>query len=122
MPPTSIPVLDVSGDGRTRGRSHGEAFRTLIHEHLERWRAQQLRGTGLDVAASLQRLFAETDVLPAIRRWTPDLLEEVRGVVTLGCLIKELTAAPSLRLAPGPPCRTPLTTLGLTAGDGALKT
>lgn len=70
----------IKGDGRTRGRQHGEELRDLIREHQQRW-ADVLRAD-LDMAVDpyLQRLLTETDFLPAIERHTPDLLEEVRGI------------------------------------------
>jgi hypothetical protein len=80
MAVTSHPIVECCGDGRERGRAHGEALREPIHGLLERWDA--------DVAARLRRppqtlvagLVETTGFAAAVERHTPDLLEEVRGI------------------------------------------
>ncbi len=75
-----MKVLELSGTARQRGRAHGESLREAIHEHRERWAAALARETGLTPAEYLPRLQADTDFFPAIDKYTPDLLEEVRGI------------------------------------------
>ena len=75
-----LEVLVLEGTARERGRAHGEALRDLIHEHHARWTRALNKQTGMDEQAYLDRLLAQTDFIPAIERWTPDLLEEVRGI------------------------------------------
>jgi len=75
-----LQVLVLEGTARERGRAHGEALRALIHEHHERWLAALQKQTGMDEGSYLDRLLAETDFIPAVKRWTPNLLEEVRGI------------------------------------------
>lgn len=75
-----LNLLTLAGTPRQRGRDHGEALRPAIHRLVEAWSEEIARETGLGLAAYLQRFAAETDFLPAIRRWTPDLLEEVGGI------------------------------------------
>ncbi len=76
----TLPVLMLEGSPRSRGRVHGEALRGLIHEYLDRWRADIAEDLGVDPAAYLRDLVAVNDFLPAARRWTPGLLEEVEGL------------------------------------------
>lgn len=88
--------IAVSGDGRSRGRQHGEELRDLVRDHQARW-AEALRSDlDLPVDAYLARFFAETDFLPAIRRYTPDLLEEVRGIAEGAGVPYEITLARQL--------------------------
>lgn len=75
-----IPEVLVEGDGRSRGRAHGEALRPLVHEHLERWLTAIGEDLGVEPRAYLEHFLAQTNFLPAIDRWTPDLLEEVKGI------------------------------------------
>jgi predicted choloylglycine hydrolase len=80
MDSAEFKKIVLEGPGRARGRAHGEMLRGLIGEHLERWLtalAADLRG---DPRHYLRKFLFDTDFLPAIERWTPDLLEEVRGI------------------------------------------
>lgn len=80
MTTNTLPVIEVSGPGRSRGQAHGEALRGLISEHLERWEEQLREDLALSPADYADTFFAETNFLPAIERWTPDLLAEVHGI------------------------------------------
>ena len=65
---------------RKRGQIHGELLRGLIIEHQARWEEDVIRSTGLRPDAYLDGLLNETNFMPAIERWTPFLMEEVRGM------------------------------------------
>jgi isopenicillin-N N-acyltransferase like protein len=73
-------VLTLEGAPRQRGRQHGEELREEIGRHLDLYRENIQQDTGLDAQAFFHRLYAQTDFLPAIEKYTPDLLEEVRGI------------------------------------------
>lgn len=76
----TAPLLELPAGARARGRAHGEAHRELISRHLETWIAQLDGGRAANPLAYLERFLDDTDFLPAIRRWTPDLVEEVEGI------------------------------------------
>jgi len=76
----NLEVLVLEGTARERGRAHGEALRDLIHEHHLRWLDALQKQTGMDEQLYLDRLLDETNFMPAIERWTPNLLDEVRGI------------------------------------------
>jgi len=44
------------------------------------WKKDLQKQSKMDPDAFLQKFFAETDFLPAIRRWTPELLDEIKGI------------------------------------------
>ena len=73
-------VLDLAGPPHERGLAHGETLRPqiqAIHSLLD----QRLRrGMGLGIDEAARELVAETRLLPAAERWTPDLVAEVRGI------------------------------------------
>lgn len=72
--------LDVSGTPYQRGIQQGTRFKTEIAELLERWKKnirQTLRG---DADSLINAFVKQTDFLPAIRLYTPGLLEEVNGI------------------------------------------
>lgn len=76
----SISRLRLAGPGRARGQAHGEALRSLVQEHLERWEQALHDDIGMARDDYLDKLYAETAFFPAIEQHTPDLLEEVRGI------------------------------------------
>ncbi|MBX7236268.1 MAG: C45 family peptidase [Caldilineales bacterium] len=77
---SDIPVLHLKGPARERGRAHGETLRASIHSMIEKWQANIAADLGTDPDLFLRQLVEETDFFPAVRRWTPDLLEEVEGI------------------------------------------
>ena len=73
-------VLTLKGTPRQRGRQHGEELREEIGRHLDLYRENIQLDTGLDAQVFFDRFYAETDFLPAIEKYAPDLLEEVHGI------------------------------------------
>jgi len=78
----NLRVLTLSGTPKERGLQHGESLRGMIAEHYSRWRENINRDTGLSPQAYLEEFFEMTHFMPAIERFTPDLLEEVHGLAT----------------------------------------
>lgn len=77
---TPLRKIELRGSPRERGRIHGETLRPLVREHLERWRAALVADLGVDPDAYVDEFLRDTDFLPAIERWTPGLLQELRGI------------------------------------------
>lgn len=75
-----FPVLTLHGTPRMRGLIHGEALKDRIIETFERRQRALRPPDGLSVPDYLAKFVAETSFEEAIGRWTPDLLEEVRGI------------------------------------------
>ena len=75
-----MQILEVRGTGRERGHAHGEALRPMVHEHLERWKQALLDDILVDPDTYVDEFQADTDFISSAERWTPDLLEEVRGI------------------------------------------
>jgi hypothetical protein len=75
-----MPVVTCAGSPRVRGEQHGEALRETIADGLSRW-AESIAVTH-DVSPDdyIADFVRGTDFLPAIRRWTPDLLTEIEGI------------------------------------------
>lgn len=80
MRSSDIPILHLSGSARERGRVHGETLRVSIHSMIEKWQANIAADLGMAPDLFLRQLVEETNFFPAVRRWTPDLLEEVEGI------------------------------------------
>ena len=80
----TIEPLVLVGTAYQRGLHHGETLRTKIQELVRVWQAELSAGFRLDAAQVIQRFLGRTDFVGAIRKWTPDLLDEVRGIAD-GC-------------------------------------
>jgi hypothetical protein len=72
--------IELHGAPRERGRIHGETLRPLVREHLARWQDALRADLGVEPEVYVEELLRETDFFPAAERWTPDLLEELRGI------------------------------------------
>ncbi len=77
--PTSH-ILILAGPPRERGRMHGETMRHKIQELMARWIDALARESSILPGQYLRELVSETNFMPVIQKWTPDLLEEVRGI------------------------------------------
>lgn len=80
MAVTSHEIVECRGDGRARGRAHGEALRERICGLLERWDTDVAARLGRPPQTLVSGLVETTGFVAAIKRHTPDLLEEVRGI------------------------------------------
>ncbi|MFJ1702053.1 C45 family autoproteolytic acyltransferase/hydolase [Kitasatospora sp. NPDC088346] len=72
-----IPVIEISGPPRERGRTYGEAARPQIEAALAFYGESFARGSRLDwrQVTDRARLW-----VPLVEAFAPDLLEELRGV------------------------------------------
>ena len=75
-----IVPLRLSGSAYDRGRVHGEALRLPITQVVSRWTAELETHYAIPAREVVARFLDRTDFLPAIERWTPHLLDEVRGI------------------------------------------
>jgi isopenicillin-N N-acyltransferase like protein len=75
-----VKVVSCTGTPRQRGEQHGEALRDKIADGLARGSDAIAAAHGVDPDAYIVEFVQGTNYLPAIRRWTPRLLEEVEGI------------------------------------------
>ncbi len=74
-----IDVIDLSGIAHVRGVSLGSKRRAQVRACVSDW-LRSLKSAGVaDPGRYLSQLLKDTDFLTAIRKHTPDLLEEVVG-------------------------------------------
>jgi isopenicillin-N N-acyltransferase like protein len=76
----NLPVVQLSGSPRDRGRADGEALRQPIAEIRQRWRASVSARFGVHPDVFITTLLAENHFLDAMRRYSPSLLEEIEGI------------------------------------------
>jgi isopenicillin-N N-acyltransferase like protein len=122
---TDLPVVTCAGLPRERGEQHGEALRDAIADGLARWAESIASAQTVAPDAYISGFVRGTDFLPAIRRWTPDLLDELEGIArgagqpwewiyAYNLLDEEWTWASDQKADSGPGC----TVAGFAPGDG----
>ncbi len=80
QPPTRLRIVDLAGTPYEMGRIHGRTLKTEIQELVARWKADLEKSFRVSADVFIRALLAKTDFRPAIDRWTPGLLDEVRGI------------------------------------------
>jgi hypothetical protein len=111
----TMPVVTCAGAPRERGEAHGETLRELIASGLAWWAESIAAAHRVEPDDYIARFIQHTDYLPAIRRWTPGLLEEAEGIArgagqpwewiyAYNLLDEEWTWARAFRNGSGPGC------------------
>lgn len=80
MRTADMPVIELRGSGRERGRRYGETLKAEIAHLIDRWEEQIRRDTGQAAKTLIEDIVDETRFDDAVARWAPDLAEEVRGI------------------------------------------
>jgi len=77
---TKLRVLVLEGTPYRMGVIHGTALRPEITELIKRWKADLASTYKVPAEEFIRRFLSRTDFRPAIDRWTPGLIDEVRGI------------------------------------------
>jgi isopenicillin-N N-acyltransferase like protein len=76
-----LRVVDIdSGTPYHQGLVHGRALKGEIRELVKRWKQALEKTYGVPADDFIAAFLKKTDFKPAIARWTPGLLDEVRGI------------------------------------------
>lgn len=75
-----LPVVELRGAPRERGRQYGEALREPIARHIALTKEYLGRESNVDPDAFIADFLAAVDFDAAIDRWTPGLRDEVAGI------------------------------------------
>jgi isopenicillin-N N-acyltransferase-like protein len=76
----NLRVLELQGTPYQRGRTHGQALKPEIRELVKLWKANIKKSYSVPAETYIRKLLEASDFQPAIERWTPGLLDEVRGI------------------------------------------
>jgi hypothetical protein len=79
-PTKQLRVITLEGTPYERGMRHGTHLKKEIHALLRLWKADLEKEYKLDAATFTRRLLEKTDFLTAIKRWTPGLIDEIKGI------------------------------------------
>jgi isopenicillin-N N-acyltransferase like protein len=77
---TELKIITLAGSPYQRGYTHGQVLKSKIHEVIQEWKNNILGEYGLDAHSFIPLFMQKTNFLPAIKKWAPELLEEVRGI------------------------------------------
>lgn len=77
---SSLPVLHLNGTPYENGFQHGKIMRSRISELVGLWKRDIEEKYGIPADRFIATFLDSTNYIPSIRRWTPDLLEEIRGI------------------------------------------
>ncbi len=73
-------LVHLEGPPFERGATYGRTLKAEISELVARWKQHLAGTTGMAADEFIPRFLSRTDYLTAIKRYTPDLLDEVRGI------------------------------------------
>lgn len=75
-----LRIVDLEGTPYQMGKIHGQTLKTEIQVLLKRWKEDLEKTYRVPAEGFVRNLLEKTDFQPAIARWTPGLLDEVRGI------------------------------------------
>jgi hypothetical protein len=76
----NLKVLLLEGTPRNHGLIHGQAMKEPIHQVVRLWKDMIAKSFKVDADEFIHRFVQKTQFLAAMEKWTPDLLEEIRGL------------------------------------------
>jgi len=77
---SNLPILHLSGTPYENGFQHGRIMKARIIELVGLWKNDIERNYHLPADEFIKIFLDSTDYIPAIKKWTPDLFEEIRGI------------------------------------------
>lgn len=74
------PILVLEGSPGKRGQIHGESLRGEIHSLVGAWKENLRNRLRIKPEDHISDFLASTNFIPAITKWTPELLDELKGI------------------------------------------
>lgn len=78
--PGEFKVVTLTGSPGKRGQIHGEELKTEIETNVRIHKSDIEKRYGINPDKYIEEFIKRTNFTKAIKKWTPDLLEEVRGI------------------------------------------
>ena len=75
-----VPVVELNGNGYERGFQHGNQLKHEIAEIFTRWKENIVLNTKRNADSVIADFLKTTNFRPAIDRWTPGMMDEVKGI------------------------------------------
>lgn len=77
---SNLPVLHLDGTPYENGFQHGKIMKNRIIELIELWKNDIEKKYQISADKFITTFLDSTDYIPAIEKWTPTLLEEIKGI------------------------------------------
>jgi isopenicillin-N N-acyltransferase like protein len=77
---SNLPILHLNGTPYENGFQHGTIMKNRIIELVELWKKDIEKNYQISADVFIKVFLDSTDYIPAIKKWTPDLLEEIKGI------------------------------------------
>jgi predicted choloylglycine hydrolase len=78
--PSDIKVLTIAGTPWERGKVHGKTLKSTILEVIDVWKDNLQKFTEINPNKYVDKFVEETGLITAAKKWSPHLLEEVKGI------------------------------------------
>lgn len=76
----NVTVIELNGNGYQRGLEHGKLLKTEIAEVYKKWKDDIAKDSGQDADSIIHKFYRSTNFEPAIKKWTPEIYDEVKGI------------------------------------------
>jgi len=75
-----LKTVTFSGSGYELGLQHGKTLKKEINDIIEAWKKNTTRQLGKDADIVIKDFFEYAKFNDAIKKWTPELFEEIKGI------------------------------------------
>jgi len=77
---SNLPILHLNGTPYENGFQHGAIMKNRIIKLIGLWKKDIEDNYQIPANEFIKMFLDSTDYIPAIKKWTPDLLEEIKGI------------------------------------------
>ncbi|RPA68015.1 hypothetical protein EF405_13825 [Cyclobacteriaceae bacterium YHN15] len=77
---SNLPILHLNGTPYENGFQHGKIMKKRIIELVGLWKKDLEKNYQISADEFIKIFLDSTNYIPAIKKWTPDLLEEIKGI------------------------------------------
>jgi hypothetical protein len=77
---SNLPILHLNGTPYENGFQHGMIMKNRIIELVGLWKKDIEKSYQISADVFIKIFLDSTDYIPAIKKWTPDLLDEIKGI------------------------------------------
>ena len=77
---SNLPILHLNGTPYENGFHHGKIMKNRIIELVGLWKKDIEKNYQISADEFIKVFLDSTDYIPAIKKWTPDLFEEIKGI------------------------------------------
>lgn len=75
-----LTIIELTGSAYERGFTHGELLKDEIQEVIQRFKDDIAETTKIDPDEFIATFNDQTNYTEAIEKWTPELMDEIRGI------------------------------------------